>query len=81
MLVLARKSKEIIRIGDNITVKVISIRNGQVKLGIEAPREVKVHRGDDVRGEKVQKESVHKESAGPATSSTDGGVKPEPAEK
>jgi len=44
MLVLARKSNELIHIGDNITVKVISIRNGQVKLGIDAPREIRVTR-------------------------------------
>lgn len=44
MLVLARKSNELIHIGEHITVKVISIRNGQVKLGIEAPRELKVTR-------------------------------------
>jgi carbon storage regulator len=44
MLVLARKSNELIHIGDSITVKVISIRNGQVKLGIEAPREMRVTR-------------------------------------
>ena len=44
MLVLARKSKEIIRIGDAIVIKVLSIRNGQVKLGIEAPREIRVTR-------------------------------------
>lgn len=44
MLVLARKSSEEIKIGDNIVVKVISIRGGQVKLGIEAPRGVRVSR-------------------------------------
>jgi carbon storage regulator len=44
MLVLARKSNELIHIGDSITVKVISIRNGQVKLGIEAPRDMRVTR-------------------------------------
>lgn len=44
MLVLARKSNELIHIGDSITVKVISIRNGQVKLGIDAPREMRVTR-------------------------------------
>lgn len=44
MLVLARKSNELIHIGDNITVKVISIRNGQVKLGIDAPRDIRVTR-------------------------------------
>ena len=44
MLVLARKTSETIQIGDNITVKVLSIRGGQVKLGIEAPDGVRVSR-------------------------------------
>jgi carbon storage regulator len=45
MLVLARKASETIQIGENITVKVLSIRGGQVKLGIEAPSGVRVSRG------------------------------------
>jgi carbon storage regulator len=44
MLVLARKASETIQIGENITVKVLSIRGGQVKLGIEAPSGVRVSR-------------------------------------
>jgi carbon storage regulator len=44
MLVLARKALETIQIGENITVKVLSIRGGQVKLGIEAPSGVRVSR-------------------------------------
>jgi carbon storage regulator len=50
MLVLARKSKEIIRIGETIVIKVLSIRNGQVKLGIEAPREIRVTRAEREEG-------------------------------
>lgn len=46
MLILARKPEEVIRIGDTITVKVISIRNGQVRLGIEAPKETRVFRAE-----------------------------------
>ncbi len=46
MLILARKAEEVIRIGDQITVKVISIRNGQVRLGIEAPKEMRVFRAE-----------------------------------
>ncbi len=76
MLVLARKSKEIIRIGEHITVKVISIRNGQVKLGIEAPRELRVHRGNGVPGPTTPKDAVAGEGR-PA----DGDVKPESAGK
>lgn len=44
MLVLSRNAGEKIMIGDNIEVVVLDIRGGKVKIGIEAPREVSVHR-------------------------------------
>lgn len=44
MLVLARKLNECIIIGDNIVVTVVQIRGDKVRLGIEAPKEVTVHR-------------------------------------
>jgi carbon storage regulator len=44
MLVLSRKKDEKIVIGDNITLMVIEIRGDKVRLGIEAPRDVTVHR-------------------------------------
>jgi len=44
MLVLTRKKEETIRIGDDITIKVIDIDNRQVKLGIEAPKHIAVNR-------------------------------------
>lgn len=44
MLVLTRRLKESIMIGDDIEVKIISIEGEQVKLGIIAPRHVEVHR-------------------------------------
>jgi carbon storage regulator len=46
MLVLARKASEAIRIGEDITVKVIAIRGGQVKIGIEAPSGIRIVRID-----------------------------------
>jgi len=46
MLVLARKTDESIVIGENIVVKVISIENGVVKLGIDAPKEVSIIRNE-----------------------------------
>lgn len=46
MLVLARKLDESIVIGDNITVKVISVEKGVVKLGIDAPSEISIVRNE-----------------------------------
>jgi len=44
MLVLTRKLGEVIKIGDNVKVVIVSIDGGSVKLGIEAPEEVPVYR-------------------------------------
>lgn len=44
MLVLSRQRDEIIKIGDDIEIMVIDIRDGKVRLGITAPRSVPVHR-------------------------------------
>ena len=46
MLVLTRKSDESIRIGEDIVVKVIRTGKGTVKLGIDAPADVRVLRGE-----------------------------------
>ena len=44
MLVLSRKKDEQIVIGDNVRIVVVDIRGDKVRLGIEAPKEVPVHR-------------------------------------
>ncbi len=44
MLVLTRKENESIMIGNEIEVKVLDLRDNQVKLGIVAPRAIAVHR-------------------------------------
>lgn len=46
MLVLTRKIDEQILIGDDIKITVIKIRNNQIRLGISAPRDVRVLRGE-----------------------------------
>ena len=43
-LILARKLEESIIIGDNITIKVIEVRGDTVRLAIDAPRDVSIHR-------------------------------------
>ncbi|OZI10891.1 carbon storage regulator [Bacillaceae bacterium SAS-127] len=44
MLVLTRKSGESIRISDDIEITVISVQGDKVKLGIDAPKRVDIHR-------------------------------------
>jgi len=46
MLVLSRKKNESIVIDDNIVITVVEIRGDKVRLGIQAPREVPVHRSE-----------------------------------
>jgi len=46
MLVLTRKLGETIVIGDNIVVKVVDIHGKQIRLGIEAPTEITIFRGE-----------------------------------
>ncbi len=68
MLILTRKPGESIIIGDNIIVKVVSIEHGQIKLGIEAPKDLKIYRTElyeqiqqqNTNAARVRKESVVK---------------------
>lgn len=46
MLVLSRKSGQVINIGDDVTVKIIRIGENSVKIGIEAPAHVRVLRSE-----------------------------------
>ncbi len=46
MLILTRKLNESIQIGDNVRLKVLHISEGQVKLGFEAPKEVRIFRSE-----------------------------------
>jgi carbon storage regulator len=44
MLVLSRKKDEIIRIGEDISIMIVDIRGDKVRLGIDAPKNMDVHR-------------------------------------
>ncbi len=46
MLVIVRETGEVFSIGEEITVQVLAIHGNQIRLGIEAPRRVKVHRAE-----------------------------------
>ncbi|MBI5643138.1 MAG: carbon storage regulator CsrA [Deltaproteobacteria bacterium] len=56
MLVLTRKSGEGIRIGDDIKIVVIEVKENHVKLGIEAPHSLSVHREEIYL--KIQEENI-----------------------
>lgn len=49
MLILTRRAGESIVIGNNVVVKIVEVRGDQIRLGIEAPRDVQVHREEVYR--------------------------------
>jgi carbon storage regulator len=69
MLVLSRKINQSIMIGDNVRIVVVAVDRDQVKLGIEAPREVPVHRSEIY-------EEIQRTNQAAAVAA---GAKPEPA--
>jgi carbon storage regulator len=74
MLVLTRKLGENIRIGDAVKITVLEVRSGQVKLGIEAPPEVKVHREEIYA--RIQEENRKAMGAARPDATPDPGKKP-----
>ncbi|VVO12733.1 carbon storage regulator CsrA [Pseudomonas fluorescens] len=46
MLVLSRVVGELISIGDDISVRIVAVNGGTVRFGVEAPRNVNVHRSE-----------------------------------
>jgi carbon storage regulator len=73
MLVLSRREAQSIVIGGNIVVTVVSVRGDQVRLGIEAPRSVTVHRHEVA----VAIEEANRASLAPAN--VDPSALPKPA--
>ena len=78
MLVLSRKRDEKIIIGDSITLMVIEIRGDKVRLGIDAPKEITVHRQEVY--EAIQRErNMHAAEADSEPAPADTPVPPEDA--
>lgn len=73
MLVLSRQRDESIIIGDNIVITIVDIRGDKVRLGIEAPKEVSVHRQevyDAIQRERSQEQSGQKTADDSASTSS-----------
>ena len=67
MLVLSRKKNESIVINNDITIVVVEIRGDKVRLGVEAPKEVPVHRRevyDAIRRNEASGETLSEPDAG-----------------
>ena len=56
MLILTRKAGEKIRIGDDITIHVVDIGKGNVRIGVDAPKDVAIMRNEVV--ERIEEENL-----------------------
>ena len=64
MLVLTRKLGEVIRVGDTVTVRVLEVKGNQVRLGVEAPAEVRIYREEVYRAIRKENEEAVLRQAG-----------------
>jgi carbon storage regulator len=62
MLVLSRRVGESIVIGDNVTITVLDVRSDGIRIGIDAPRSIAVHRAELL----VELEASNREAASPS---------------
>jgi carbon storage regulator CsrA len=79
MLVLSRKPQQQLRIGDNVTITVLRIKGNAVQIGIEAPRAVRVVRGE-LKPHDDQSPAVADAESEPATDRSNAGASSEPSE-
>lgn len=66
MLVLTRKMGESVRIGDDVTVTVLDVRGDVVRVGVQAPRSITVHRDELYRELRAANEQAARSGDRPA---------------
>lgn len=74
MLILTRRVGESVMIGDEVTVTVLGVKGNQVRLGVNAPKDVAVHREEiyqRIADEQTDAQPVSGDSGEPATASED----------
>lgn len=65
MLILTRKVGETLKIGDDISVTVLGVKGNQVRIGVDAPRDVGVHRKEIY--DRIHEDSSESDSTTPPT--------------
>ena len=68
MLILTRRVGETLMVGDNVTVTVLGVKGNQVRIGVNAPKDVAVHREEIY--DRIQKEQSEGKTAATAEDST-----------
>jgi len=71
MLILTRKLGEVIRVGDDVTVRVLEVRGNQVRLGVEAPLTVRIYREEVYRAIRKENEDAALSGASALDEATD----------
>ena len=71
MLVLSRKKDESIIINDDIVITVVEIRGDKVRLGIQAPREIPIHRSEVYEAIQKEQQTAKEDEDSPSISPTE----------
>ncbi len=69
MLILTRRAGETVMIGSDVTITVLGVKGNQVRIGINAPKDVAVHREEIY--ERIQSEKAGGRAAAPDNDKTD----------